>query len=194
MTLEAFREQRGAMKRAAVTEAARALFMARGYDGTSMETVATEAGVSTATIYSHFGSKAQVFAAVVAEAVEMMEIPAEGDLDITARAYARLMADPSVRALMRLVIAESPRFPELGQALYETGKARVYDAFRRAFAAEQARGRLARLGDPDRAANQITGMIAQSVLMPPLLTGEPGPRDPDEVAASAVARFRSGAD
>ena len=52
-------------KRAAVLEAAKALFLARGYDGTSMDAVAQAAGVSKLTVYSHFQDKDTLFVEAV---------------------------------------------------------------------------------------------------------------------------------
>lgn len=48
-------------------DAARAVFSARGYPGTTMRDVAEEAGVTNATIYRQFGNKAALFEAAVAE-------------------------------------------------------------------------------------------------------------------------------
>ena len=52
-------------KRAAVLEAAKNLFVSRGFEGTSMDAVAAEAGVSKLTVYSHFGDKDTLFKAAV---------------------------------------------------------------------------------------------------------------------------------
>lgn len=193
MTLEEFRARRGEQKRRAMLDAARALFLADGFDRVSIERIAAEAGVSTATVYGHFEGKAGLFGAVVREAAGAMALDGERSLHETARAYARLIADTPVRDLMRLIIAEAPRFPELGEALFEHGKARVYAAFEAAFAIEAKAGRMAMPADPPLAASQISGMITQSVLMPWLIAGRAGVRDPEAVADAAVAAFLSGA-
>ena len=44
-------------KRLAILEAAKRLFMQNGYDGSSMDAIAAEAGVSKLTVYSHFTDK-----------------------------------------------------------------------------------------------------------------------------------------
>ena len=59
--------QIGPDKRARIMNAARAVFMAVGYANASMDAITREAGVSKATVYAHFGSKAQLFGAMVAE-------------------------------------------------------------------------------------------------------------------------------
>ncbi|TIC84150.1 TetR/AcrR family transcriptional regulator [Nocardioides sp. GY 10127] len=51
------REENAARTRRAITEAALDLFVGRGYDATTMEEVATAAGVGTSTLYRYFPSK-----------------------------------------------------------------------------------------------------------------------------------------
>ena len=52
-------------KRAAILEAAMALFPERGYEGVSMDAIAQQAGVSKLTVYNHFADKEALFAAAV---------------------------------------------------------------------------------------------------------------------------------
>ena len=53
-------------KREAILDAAKRLFILHGYEGSSMDAIAAEAGVSKLTLYSHFASKENLFAAAVA--------------------------------------------------------------------------------------------------------------------------------
>lgn len=57
VTAEQTREQ--------MLDAAKAVFGRCGYDGASISELASEAGVSSGAIYSHFGSKADLFAATL---------------------------------------------------------------------------------------------------------------------------------
>jgi AcrR family transcriptional regulator len=59
------RQEQAAQTRADILAAAGTLFRERGYAGTSMPSIATEAGVVVETIYRSFGSKASLFRAVV---------------------------------------------------------------------------------------------------------------------------------
>ena len=177
------------MKREAVLEAAAAAFVADGYAGTRMETVAREADVSTATLYGYFKSKPALFAAVIETEARRFAAPASGGLEAVACGYARLLADKRVRGIIRLVIAESPRFPELSALLFDHGKAQVYSAFAAAFEREAQAGRLARQSDWAHETGQITGMITQPILMTWLFTGREPEREPEAVAKAAVARF-----
>src|SRR5690242_4291008 len=110
-----------AENRARIIRAARDLFLARGYDKTSLAQIAKEARVSTGTLFKRYPSKAALFAAVTAEQwqldVEYAEAPPPGDprygLDHIGRDYACLVARPGTAALCRLIITELPQMPEL---------------------------------------------------------------------------------
>jgi AcrR family transcriptional regulator len=52
----------GEERRAAILEAALAVFAQRGYHGSSIDDIAREGGVSKALIYEHFASKADLYA------------------------------------------------------------------------------------------------------------------------------------
>ncbi len=60
---------RGTATRQRIIAVATALFTAHGYEGTSIETVLRETGLSRGALYHHFASKDQLFAAVL-EAIE----------------------------------------------------------------------------------------------------------------------------
>jgi AcrR family transcriptional regulator len=59
--------ERGRATRAHVIEVATRLFAAHGYDGTSVEVVQAEAGVSRGSLYHHFPGKEALFLAVLEE-------------------------------------------------------------------------------------------------------------------------------
>src|SRR5947209_20591725 len=57
-------------KAALILRGARRAFLAGGFGAVSMDASAREAGVSKATVYAHFGSKEDLFGAVVADVAE----------------------------------------------------------------------------------------------------------------------------
>jgi AcrR family transcriptional regulator len=63
------RREQAAQTRRDIEAAADKLFRERGYVGTSMQTIAAEAGVVVETIYRAFGSKAALFKAVIESAL-----------------------------------------------------------------------------------------------------------------------------
>src|ERR1700751_4544390 len=52
-------------KAESILAAAKRTFLAGGFGAVSMDTIAREAGVSKATVYAHFGSKEELFGAVI---------------------------------------------------------------------------------------------------------------------------------
>lgn len=167
-----------AANRRAILDAATELFLETGYDRTSLARVAHAAGVSKATLFKQFPTKAALFEATVLAAADTPENdipdPPPGDfrsgLMTLGLAYAELLRRPRVEELMRTVIAESPRFPELRERTFDFGTLRVLSALHRHFARTTAAGS-ARVDDPDIAATQFLGMIATVVFWPRLVHG-----------------------
>jgi AcrR family transcriptional regulator len=68
---------KGELTRNAIIEAAHELFIARGYNATSMRVISREAGIALGGIYNHFDSKEEIFEAVFIENHPFLEmIPA----------------------------------------------------------------------------------------------------------------------
>ncbi|GGS36055.1 TetR/AcrR family transcriptional regulator [Actinokineospora fastidiosa] len=172
-------------KRAAIIEAATRLFLDAGYAGTSLAKVAEAAGVSKATLFKQFPTKAALFDAIVTESWTVEDDgddfrPPTGDLraGLTAigRRYVTLLTRPGMAALFRIVIAELPRFPELGKAHFERGKMPYFDSVRRYLDTENALG-TAKLDDTELAATQFLGMISNYVFWPRMLLIDWSPDD-----------------
>lgn len=184
------RDRRSTVPRIRV--AARRLFLERGYEGTSMDAVAAAAPVSKRTLYQHFPAKAELFAAVIDDAwsyfTRSPALPGDttGDPREVLRAYVGRLTDhwdrPDVVPLLRLVIAEAPRFPELSQAYFAVGKEPALRGLGAYFAALAAEDRLA-ADDPQLAAAQFLGAIKEPLFWPRVL-GVPVAFDP----AAAVER------
>ncbi|MEQ3549652.1 TetR/AcrR family transcriptional regulator [Pseudonocardia nematodicida] len=188
----AYHRQVAEQKRSALVAAATRLFLAQGYSGASLARIAVDAGVSRATLFKQFPTKAALFDAMVTESwapgADDGPLPAAGDLRAGLRAlgtrYAELLGRPEMVDLYRIVIAEAPRFPELSRTHFDTGKMPFYVAVRDYLAAERAAG-TARIDDLDIATTHFLGMIANVVLWPGLLLPgwDPGP----EMVATSVA-------
>ncbi|MCU0535045.1 MAG: TetR/AcrR family transcriptional regulator [Hydrococcus sp. Prado102] len=117
-------------KKEAILEGAMKEFLAQGYAAASMDRIATAAGVSKATVYSHFRDKENLFSALVEQLVQKkfhsifgcVDSQAfEGEPKIVLRQLATNMlnmarGDEQFLNFMRLVIGESGRFPSLAQA------------------------------------------------------------------------------
>nr|WP_165986501.1 TetR/AcrR family transcriptional regulator [Streptomyces sp. YIM 98790] len=59
------RRMTGTERREQLLDVGRTLFAARGFDGTSVEEIASKAGVSKPVVYEHFGGKEGLYAVVV---------------------------------------------------------------------------------------------------------------------------------
>lgn len=90
MTASSTRQQRAEHTRQRICAAAKALFLDRGYTGTTIAEIAREAGVASQTVYFVFGSKAAVLSAV-------MDAEIVGDF-----APVPLLDRPQVKALARI--------------------------------------------------------------------------------------------
>lgn len=200
--LPAYHRQVAASNRVAILDAAGALFLEAGYDRTSLARVAARAGVSKATLFKQFPTKAELFEATVLAAGgtpegELVD-PPPGDfhagLVALGTAYAELLTRPRMANLIRLVIAESPRFPELRERTFDFGTLPVLAALNRYFKAESAAGN-ADVDDPDVASAQFLGMIATVVFWPRLVHGDWSLSDDevhrviDEAARTIAARY-----
>ncbi|MFJ4223563.1 TetR/AcrR family transcriptional regulator [Microbacterium sp. NPDC089695] len=187
--------------RAAILDAAAGLFLENGYDRTSLARVASAANVSTATLFKQFPTKAALFEATVLAAGgasgSSVVDPPVGDLvdglRSLGREYADLLIRPRMIGLMRTVIAESPRFPELRERTFDFGTLPVLAALGRYLRAEHAAG-TADIADPDLASAQFLGMIASAVFWPRLMHGtwtmteDERLRAVDEAARTIAAR------
>ncbi|MCX4817599.1 TetR/AcrR family transcriptional regulator [Streptomyces sp. NBC_01239] len=162
-------------KRALIVTAATALFLELGYDRTSLARIAESSGVSRATLFKQFPSKAALFDAIVTESwstADEEEPPPTGNvvdgLGVIGRRYAELLGRAQMTDLFRIVIAELPRFPELAQAQFSHGKLPYFESVRSYLLAEHEAGTV-RVEDADLAATQFLGMISNYVFWPTLL-------------------------
>lgn len=129
------RELNKARKRAEIVDIATRSFFQHGYAATSMSAVAEELGGSKATLWAHFCSKEELFAAVIDQQVESFsrdidEVLTSQTFSLPAlrRALLRfldcLLYENSVR-LFRLVLSEGGRFPEVAEMFYSRGPAKI---------------------------------------------------------------------
>ncbi|WP_017202110.1 TetR/AcrR family transcriptional regulator [Microbacterium algeriense] len=200
--LSEYHRRVAAQNRGAILTAATDLFLEVGYDRTSLARVAESAGVSKATLFKQFPTKAELFEATVLGAGSPSEAtpvePPAGDfrsgLVVLGAAYAELLSRPRMADLMRAVIAESARFPELRERTFDFGTLPVLRALHRFLETANADGR-ASVHDADVAASQFLGMIATVVFWPRLvhggwaLTDEETARTVDEAARTIAARY-----
>ena len=116
-------------KRERVRSVAQRLFIQQGFEGTSMDAIAMTAGVSKPTLYRYYQNKEALFADVLRDLTvrrTWSDLPAmAADRPIASRAELALLLvtlaqsaihhlmDPTYLGLLRVLIAEIPRFPGL---------------------------------------------------------------------------------
>lgn len=107
-------------KKEQILGSAWSVFMACGYDGTSMATLARAAGVSKGTLYNHFSSKEDLFSILVKAMCDeqrrtlVAAFPGKDaslveGLSQIATAYIRCMIEDRALALYRLVISQASK-------------------------------------------------------------------------------------
>ena len=191
---------RSERKKTEVITAARGVFLREGYSAAGMELVARMAGVSTATLYAYFPSKAKLFEIVVHDTVQTMgetirdSIRSEGDararLNSLALAYATFMSQPATRAIFRMVTSERRRFEAVADHFLRSAHEELGGAALRIIGDLIATGEL-RIDKPAWAAGQLLGMLDHPTLVLGLSAGdEAAPTRPlPEICADAVETF-----
>jgi AcrR family transcriptional regulator len=155
---------RGEIRRSQILDAAVEVFLENGYGGATIDLVVERAGASKATVYSFFGGKDGLFAAIVEERAERI-LSAFGDPEVIhsdvrhalahiAERYMEVVMAPDAVGLWRLIIAEGVRFPELARTFYQLGPERTQEHLAGMLSVWRDRG-LIRLDDPKLAAVQF---------------------------------------
>jgi AcrR family transcriptional regulator len=98
--------------REVVLDAARRVFLARGYAGASVEAIAEEAGFSRGVVYSQFGSKADMFLALLDRRI--VERAADNE-----RVAGDLAGTDAVRALLGAAARDAAAEPGWARLLVE---------------------------------------------------------------------------
>src|SRR6266487_1731807 len=135
-TMEHRQNRRTQETREQIRAAAQQLFLQHGYLATSTDAIMVEAGISSKeTLYRHYASKEELFVDVLGHLTleqqhissTLSEMPPPHDLQslrqalaTVAREILSIMIQPEYLALLRVIIAETPRFPQLGSLFRAT--------------------------------------------------------------------------
>ena len=123
------RQRRKEARPEEILKAALQEFAANGFAATRVDDVARRAGISKGTVYLYFDSKQQLFEAVVRHWIlpplERIETLAKAD-EISSASLIRHqiatlyteLVGTDLRHILRLMIAEGPRFPDLVEFYY----------------------------------------------------------------------------
>ncbi len=187
-------------KREAIVTAATRVFLECGYGSASMDKIASQAGVSKQTIYSHFKGKDDLFGAIVKDRCEQLFKPVSSAepysgkpgpvlADIAER-FLRMMLVKENMASFRVVIAESGRFPELAEVFYSQGPLTAARNLA-GYLKDQDREGTVKVADPQASARLFFAMLRGDIYMRGLLGIGPEADDGEikETVAQAVNTF-----
>jgi len=166
-----------------ILEAAGELFLRDGYANTSLDAVIERVGGSKRAIYSHFGGKDDLLAAMLTGISEevLRTLPdadeATGD-DVRAslvqfgNAVMRALMDLRTVALYRLVVAEGVRMPELADVFLRSGPRRAVTGLAQLLSRHARAGSLT-IANPTAAAEHFIGMLRDDTWLEVLLGVRP---------------------
>lgn len=162
-----------------VLEGARQVFLSDGFEGASVDEIARVANVSKATLYSYFPDKRLLFMEVATTECQRQARDALDNIDMeaaprevltqTALHFLRFITSDFGQRIFRICVAESDRFPELGQKFYNSGPAVFRAEMAAYFERAEARGEL-RIEDRKMAADQF-GELCKADVWPRLIFG-----------------------
>lgn len=123
------RAERAAERRGAIIEAAMDEFIARGFAATRLDDVAKRAGVAKGTIYLHFKDKESMFEELIRTAIVPLVVrlssspppPGASVRDMVegfAENFIKEVATTRRGDIVRLIVAEGPRFPAVADFYY----------------------------------------------------------------------------
>ena len=155
-------------KRKAILEAAKNLFLSNGYDGSSMDAIAAEAGVSKLTVYSHFTDKETLFSAAVKAKCEeqlpelLFELSADASIESVllniGRSFHQLINSRESVELHRVMVAMANQDPKLSRMFYEAGPQQILQEMTALLTQANQAGKL-RIDQPLHAAEHFFSLI-----------------------------------
>lgn len=191
-------------KRDAILQAGARVFMEQGFEKASMDEVARIAGVSKATIYSHFDGKQDLFGAIITgrcqamipviEAAALGEQPPAEALRRIGRQFLDLLMSKGPLSLYRVVLSEAGRFPALGRTFYQSGPDKVAAALADYLTRQHQAGVLI-APDPRVSAEQFFGMVLGQIhvrLLLGITETVPEPEERGVIVELAVRTFLDG--
>ena len=169
--------------RADILAAARALFAARGFAGTTIRAVAGEAGVDPALVHHYFGSKADLFVASLALPVDpraalapVAQDGVDGAAERLLRALLTICDDPDHR--LALVATARGLLDPSGPRLFADGFLAVVIG---------PMGRTLGVDEPDRRMTLVASQVVGVLLLRYLLEVEPLASMPAETVVATYA-------
>jgi AcrR family transcriptional regulator len=186
--------------RARILAAAFEAVRERGYAATSTREIVARAKVSKRELYTEFGNKDGIFAALIANRADRMRRPTVHDvpksrtelaslLTNVGAAFLELLGDPVVIAMFRLAISAAEDAPELARLLDKHGRQPNRHALTELMT-EAANAKLI-AGEPAALAARFFALVIEDLHTPMLLglVASLSPRERERRAADATTAF-----
>lgn len=124
---------RARAKHSQILDSARVLFLDQGFDATSMDAIAREAGVSKATLYVHFDDKDDLLLALVNEECKRFgpktlwrdhggKIDLRAELHAIGTTFLEAFLDQRGLAVHRLVMSCASRYPRVAEVFMKSDR------------------------------------------------------------------------
>jgi len=193
---------KGAARLEALTNTALDMFLDQGFEAVSLDELIARVGGSRRNIYHHFGGKEGLFVAAVtsmceriAAPIKCLQIPLSGDpaaaLLLFGKAILETILLPRTLDLARLMIAEAVRFPDLAQAIWQSGHEQPALVLAEWITRQQDSGVLCRDRTPLLLARQFVNLAIADAQYRALI-GTPGGFSHDETLQAAIQTFLRG--
>ncbi len=192
MTVAVTNSRQANVKQKKILQGAMQVFFHDGYLGASMDKIARESGVSKQTIYSYFHDKESLFKAIIEQITtvrfqtlfESDKLHGEPEQLLRKLAETYLLKvgdDQNYLNLLKVIIAESSRFPEITKLYYRIVIQRGRQLLSEYFDAHPELG----IKDPEVVAHIFFGSLVSFVVVQEIIHGK-------EIAALSAANLIDG--
>ncbi|MCJ2014052.1 TetR/AcrR family transcriptional regulator [Methylobacterium sp. J-076] len=192
---------RGQRRRCQILAVAERILLRHGLAETTMQRVAEEAGASKETLYRHFRSKDDLLIEIVLARTAKLRAALDANFESgentatvlrdLGRNLLQAMGGPEVIPLLRIVVTETVRNPDLGMSLFTAGPDRTHRLLTAHLEAAKRRGTF-RGEDPALAASLYIGSVLGNAMLLNLLRPPERPLSAGDIDArveEAVALF-----
>jgi AcrR family transcriptional regulator len=160
-----------AARRQAILDAALVVFAEHGFEAARLDEVAARAGVAKGTLYLYFKDKQALFETLVRSAIDPVferlaavsavpDLPLGQVLQLLFAVFRSQILETDRKLMLRLVIAEGPRFPAIAEFHYRNVVARMLPLIRRIAERAVERGEL-----PNDALVRFPQLVAGPLLL-----------------------------
>lgn len=187
-------------KRLEILKIALNMFGMNGYNATSMETIAAACGFSKAVLYQYFNNKEELFTAIFQEdIIDNFKILSIDDkikdlhqvLTKVAYSYYEMLSDLEKLNLMRVIVAESGKFPEIGKILYDNAINKMADNLSKYLDRVKQLGMI-ECSNTKLTARNFMGNIVSFIIVDELINPNKSEFSTDEIVKNIVNIFEKG--